>query len=253
MYFLIFSNNIMMNRILILSFSLLLAFSITTKTFAQKSMSKGVITYNLATDAEDEMISSVLSTAVLKVYMSDNLNKVDASIMSGMMSANLIIDNKAKKGLVLVNAPQGKQAITISPEEYDSVFENADVEAKGKLDKAKETKKIAGYTCNLFSKTGDDNMSVKFYTSSKIKSKNKTFNDFLVDAMGGFPLGMEATTPMGKIMIEAEEVSTTAPKKSIFDMTIPEGYEVMTMTEAKEKSEEASENGSPQGIPGMGF
>jgi hypothetical protein len=234
----------LMKTITKFSLLFLFTFSITAASFAQKGMKNGSVTYEMSME-EDNPMAGMLQGTQMKFHFKGKKVKTEMNMMGGMVNMNVIMDNEAQNGVMLMSAPMmGKNmAVELTKEEMEKMKEEQKVnQKKPKIEYFKnKKKKIAGYKCYKVVATlpGVDE-PITLYVTDKIKPEGQSQIQQQIAGLEGFPLSYEISQQGMKMIFTATEVSTDAPKDSEFDMTIPEGFEKVTLEELG-------------GMGGMGF
>ena len=233
-----------MKNLINLSLLLILTLSTYIGANAQKTMSDGTITYDLKLDKDNPMAGMLNGTNMVMSFKG-SLMKTSVNIMGGMMSMNIVMDNTAKKGIMLVSAPMMGKNMAVEMTEKD--FADAEKKQKENQSKAKVTynkknqKKIAGYKCyQAVAKVDGMPEGVTLFLTEKIKPMGQSQIQNQIPGLTGFPLAFEVNQAGMKILFEASKVDKMTPSDKEFDMTIPEGFEKVTMEEI-------------QGMGGLGF
>ena len=233
-----------MKNLINLSLFLFLTLSTFMGVSAQKTMSDGTITYELKLEKDNPM-AGMLNGTNMVLSFKGSLMKTSVNIMGGMMSMNIVMDNSAKKGVMLVSAPMMGKNMAVEMTEKD--FADAEQKQKENQSKSKVTynknnkKKIAGYKCyQATAKVDGMPDGVILYLTDKIKPVGQSQIQNQIPGLTGFPLAFEVNQAGMKILFEASKVDKLAPADKEFDMKIPEGFDKVTMEEI-------------QGMGGLGF
>jgi hypothetical protein len=233
-----------MKNLINLSLFLFLTLSTFMGVSAQKTMSDGTITYELKLEKDNPM-AGMLNGTNMVLSFKGSLMKTSVNIMGGMMSMNIVMDNSAKKGVMLVSAPMMGKNMAVEMTEKD--FADAEQKQKENQSKAKVTynknnkKKIAGYKCyQATAKVDGMPDGVILYLTDKIKPVGQSQIQNQIPGLSGFPLAFEVNQAGMKILFEASKVDKLTPSDKEFDMSIPEGFDKVTMEEI-------------QGMGGLGF
>jgi uncharacterized protein YacL (UPF0231 family) len=204
---------------------------VNINAFAQKEVKEGVMTMKMTMSTDNEQAKAALEMMgdiPMTVYFKGQKSRTEQSHqMTG--DNTTIIDNEAKKMLVMLNNPMlGKKYTESDMSTYDEEAKSMTVKANGK------TKTVIGYECNGYDITGkkegvDVNMTM--YTTEKILAPTQN-TTMLGDKLKGFPMYMTMTMNqpgMGSMIITMEVTGLKDEKvdASKFSMTVPEGYEKM--------------------------
>lgn len=199
---------------------------LTFTSFKPAPITAGKIEYDI------EVVKSELSyledmmigMATVSISFKDEAVRTDFSIT--MASTTVIHDGATKTGLMLMSNPiAGKKAVKL-----DNEMDSKETKGKYKLEYKSETKKIAGYDCKKAIATLEDGTKLNIFYTDKISPKNRS-TKYTFDDLKGFPLEMEVKQDKMVIKLTASNVDTKTPASSLFNMTIPEGYELTTMEE----------------------
>jgi hypothetical protein len=204
--------------------------ALSLPTYAQKKIKEGVVKFEMKTDGADETLA-MLGGTTLDFYFNGKMQKMDMSMMGGMMRIQTIIPNDNPKDAALLMDMMGQKYHVVELTEEDlngtNNFMNMDDVEEVTYDE-KDKKDIAGYPCYRANVKMKNGMEMKYYITEKIqppvgiKSKDQV-------KLKGYPLEMTIDTGQGLEMVfVAKEVSDKF-EKSVFD--IPEGYEKKTMEE----------------------
>lgn len=205
-------------------FSLTTGLLIAISSFSQ--LNEGKIKYNLAFSSSDPQMQAqfaMLQGSTMTMYFSPEFNRTELN-MGMFMKNTTVVDIKAKETLTLMSGMVGNKAVKIS--EADIKSEEADVE----FEKTNDTKKIAGYKCTKYILTTEDGSVVNYWVTDELTASKEGVK-YMNDKIQGFPLEFEMSA-QGMIMsfsaTEVEKGLKKHNKKELFDLKIPEGYEVIT-------------------------
>jgi hypothetical protein len=200
---------------------------------AQKAMTNGSIHYTMEMDSDNPM-AAMMGEMNMIVSFKDHLFRTDVEMMGGMATTKIILDTKKQDGLMLMEVPMMGKNIAVEMTEEDMAnMEQANEGTPPTFKYFKnKTKKICGYKCYKVEATveGADG-PMNLYVTEQISPSGKTQIQKQLPGLKGFPLSYEVNQ-MGMVMtITATKVDKKAPAKSEFDLTVPEGYEKMTVEE----------------------
>jgi len=221
----------MKNLLKFASLSLVMLLFVSS-SFAQKKskkVSEGHITYKMM--AEGQM-ASMINGSTMDLYFAKDHAKMLMDMASGMVMMDVVIDNKKKKGLMLIDMMGQRKAAKMDEEDLKNQEEKQVNQKPQKVEYKKKFKKIAGYKCQEVHVTmeGFDEPAVVYVTEQLEPAHTEKLN-FQFNQLKGFPLSW-TIKKMGMTMtMEAAEVSLKKVDKKIFKMDIPDGYEEMTMDE----------------------
>jgi hypothetical protein len=224
-----------MKNLIKFSIFLLFAVSAFVGTYAQKTLTDATITYNLKMDEGDPM-AGMLGNTNLVLTFKGSLMKTSINLMGGMMTMNIVMDATAKKGVMLMSAPMmGKNmAVEMTPEDFKKTEDQQKTnQGKAKIEYNKKSKKkIAGYKCyKAIAKVEGMPDGIILYLTDKIKPIGTSQIQNQIPGLTGFPLAFEINQAGMKLIFEASKIVKSAPADTEFDMTIPEGFDKVTMEE----------------------
>lgn len=210
-----------------LVFLLMATFSLSM--VAQEQLTEGVISSKMTMSSSNEdmqaQFAMIGDIGITTYFKADKTRSETNNPMSGESVS--IIDTEAKKMLTLLNNPMLGKKYSLS-----DIADSPDTSGI-KITKGDETKTILGYKCQEYnvemSQEGVD-MKMDIYTTEDIVAANQQTVEFGED-FKGFPLLMSITVNQaGMDMLMTYEVTevkkeTVADEK--FDMTPPDGYELM--------------------------
>ena len=206
----------------------LVALTISTIGFAQKTVQEGVITTTQTLSSSDEQVNMQLAMMGQMITTTWFKNDKSRSEMSNPMmgSSIVVMDGTSDKILVMMDNP-------MSGKKY-SVKDMTPSEEKLKditVVESAETKTILGYECKKYDVTMlKQGVEVKMalYTSDKVPAKSQQVAGF-GSKVKGYPMFMEMKmNQMGaEIIIKSEvtEIKNEEVAEAKFDMTPIEGYE----------------------------
>lgn len=194
--------------------------------FAQKSFTNGVIFYDLRVKS-DQFLFAIMDNAVLSASFNGGMSKYEISVMGGVLNASFTVDDRNRKGLVLMNLLGERKAVELRGKNYEKirsqVGELLDV---NQAIASSETEKILGYTCKEVSlPEASHGNALTLYVTGKIHPKGNNILDRLYKKTKGFPLNVIASAEDNEFNILAKEILHKTPNKSNFKFSIPNGYE----------------------------
>jgi hypothetical protein len=204
---------------------------------AQKALTTGSITYDMKMDKNNPM-AGMLSNTNMVVSFKGKLVKTVINVMGGMVNVNMIMDSDAKKGIMLMSMPMmGKNmAVEMTPDDVKNAeSKSKENQALSKIEyNKKNNKKIAGFKCHqAIAKVSGMPDGITLYVTDKIKPAAQSQIQNQIPGLNGFPLGLEVVQAGMKINFEATKVDKAIPADSEFDMSIPAGFQKVTMEELK--------------------
>jgi hypothetical protein len=226
-----------MKNLIKISFLLLFTLSFLGTTQAQKTLTDGSVTYEMKLD-ESNPAAAMLAGATMEFVFKGDLVKTSINL-GMMMSMNIIMDNKSEKGMMLMSIPMmGKNiAVEMTPEDIKKAKEEQKTnQSKANIEYFKKSKKkIAGYKCYKAVATISGMPDpITLYITDKIKPTGQSQIQSQIPGLTGFPLMYEITAQGMKISFQASEVKNFTPETADFEMSIPDGFEKLTMEELKE-------------------
>ncbi len=228
-------KNLKMKKIVNLGLLILAFVAVVAPAFGQKKMKQGVVKFEMSADGEASAEMAALGGSTMDFYFSDDQQRMDMSMLGGMMKVQTIIPVKNPADGVILMDMLGQKIQLIGLKEEDLAqnynFMNVDDMTEVKYDE-KDKKEIAGYSCYKASVKLDNGTSMKYYITEKIqppagvKKKDKKL------ALKGYPLEMVIDTGQGfEMVFTATEVLNKLPDDAF---AVPEGYQKMTMEEFEE-------------------
>ncbi|MBI1223967.1 MAG: DUF4412 domain-containing protein [Bacteroidetes bacterium] len=225
-----------MKKILNLSLLMLALFAFTSAAFGQKKLKEGFVKFELSTDgAEDSPEMAMLGGSTLDFYFTSEKQKMDMSMMGGMMRVQTIvpIGNPKDAAILMDMLGQKIQLIGLSEEDLSGNYNMMNIDGiKDVIYDENDKKTILGYPCYKASVKMDNNMNMTYYITEKIQPPTGMKGKAQAVGLKGYPLEMIIDTGEGmKMVFKASEVSKDLPK-DIF--LVPDGYQKMTMEEFTE-------------------
>ena len=225
----------MKNTLQLLASFCLVAFMVSPalaqKSKNVKSINEAHVVYKMS--AEGGM-AAALEGSTMNIYFKPDRVKLLANLMSGLVQMDIRIDNKAKKGVMLMDMMGQKKVVEMASEDLNKPKTNTKP-SEDDIKYLNKYKKIAGYKCQevQINMQGMDEPAT-VYITEKIQPQNMGEVSMMqFTGLKGFPLMWKIEQQGMEITMEAVEVSTTKLPKDAFDMSIPEGYEKMEMDDLK--------------------
>lgn len=211
---------------LLITLSLLLA----VNSFSQ--LEEGSIKYDIEMSSDDPNMSmaiNMMKGSTMEMFFTPNFSRVDVN-MGMMMNMSTISDLEKNEHLMLMSGMMGKKAIPMTEEDLE----------KNKQDKpnftvvlTEETKEILGYNCVKYILTTEEGQDITYWATEEIVASTKG-NQYMDTSIKGFPLAFETLNQGMKMSFEAVDLKESLKdKESLFDLSIPKGYDAMTMDELK--------------------
>ena len=215
--------------------SLLLIAILSNVTFGQDT--KHVV-YNIAISGDDpqvEMMKSLMDGAKMELYINDKFSRLDFNLGT-VMTTNTIVDLGKKEALTLMSGMMGKTATKMSLAELEAKKESS---TKPEVELIDETKKIAGYNCKKAILTTEDGTELETWYTDEIVMGDLSGTNLANKDIPGFPLEFSSKNGPMTMLFTASLVEPKAKvDKKLWDMTIPEGYKVVTTEELKNMGQE---------------
>ena len=209
---------------------LLLVAIVSINAFAQKEVKEGVMTMKMTMSTDNEQAKAafaMIGDIAVTTYFKGQKSRTEQN--NQMTGENIsIVDNDAKKVLVLLNNPMmGKKYTETDISTTDEDAKALTVTANG------ETKTIVGYECKGYDVTGKKEgveVNMTLYTTEKIIAPTQN-TSMLGDKLKGYPMYMIMKMNQGgidmQVTMEVTELKDEKVDDAKFDMTVPEGYEKM--------------------------
>lgn len=196
------------------------------------TIKNGTILYTMNVQS-DEPGAAMLNNSTFEVAFNGQYSKLIGKVMGGVVGGNFILDASAKSGLALLDIMGQKRAIKMTNSDIEKAKKSTDGMSAGKVQFLQGTKTIAGYVCKkaLVKDPENPDSQVIVYICETIQPESAGLMDNMLKVFKGFPLGMEIKNGTNKVTIMASEVSKKIPKKSEFDQSIPNGYQLTTIEE----------------------
>jgi GLPGLI family protein len=213
----------MKKKILAISFVLLLT---GTTTFAQKAISEGTFTYDIAIQSATDKTAAV-TNATFTVFLKGLISRTDMT--SNLGSEKTIYDAKAGTASILKEYSGQKLMITLTKDNWKE--KNKKTEGVSYTDQA-EKKEILNYQCTkAVAKLSDGSAITVFYTKD-ITVQNKEY-DPLFKNLNGLPLQYEVETGKLKFTYTINKIDQGNLPQAKFDLP-KTGYRVITYDENKQ-------------------
>jgi GLPGLI family protein len=208
---------------------LVLFLGLSIVSFAQ--MKKGKITYDMSFSSDNpEMAMGMSMMSGSKMSLSFIPGKSRSEVSMGMMGTmTTISDESSKKILSLTNMMGMKFATESTLDEAEAA---AGDQQKPKIEVTSETKDIMGYKCTKAIMTTDadgESQTVTMWFTKDIKAFTGG-QQYYNEDMPGFPMEISVARDGMNIDMTVTAIEKKVSKK-VFDMTVPEGYEVKTQEE----------------------
>lgn len=220
-----------------LGFLMLAVLTLAAPAFGQKKIKEGTVKFEMTTEGSESAELAMLGGSTLDFYFDGKQQRMDMSLLGGMMKVQTIVPIKnPKDGAILMDVLGQKiQIVDYGEDEISNNynFMNVDGIETVAYDEG-DKKEIAGYSCYKAVAKLDNGTTMKYYISEKIKPPSGVKKKDNKVVLKGYPLEMTIDTGQGfEMVFKATEVSNKLPD-GIFN--IPEGYQKMTMEEFQKQS-----------------
>jgi GLPGLI family protein len=206
--------------------NLLLIFS-SASLFAQKTISEGIISYNISIQ-DSGKAATRLDSAVTIVYLKGDLSRTD--MINSLGSETTIFDAKNDKAVILKQYNGQKLMITLTKENWNDKYDKYN----GILfQPTADTKKIGGYDCKKVIAHLKNGTTFYVYYASDITIVNKEYNPIFKD-LPGLPVQYEFTDGKFSFLYTISAVNLSPLPAARFDVP-KSGYRIMTYSENKKE------------------
>jgi hypothetical protein len=192
-------------------------------------------------DGQEEMkqMASLMGNSIMDVYFTEWKQRVDMSMMGGMIVTKMFYDKQMNKSIMLQEMMGQKFKIKLDDQKIqDSKRKDSDspkLSPKVTLDK-KDRKKIQGYDCYKATAAIENNgqkVLITCYITDQINSPHSIIKEADEISFGGFPLEYTLDMATMKILVTAKEIDKNV-NSSIFEVPTS-GYKEMTLEEFTHK------------------
>jgi hypothetical protein len=206
-------------------FIISIAFFFAFEATAQKALSEGKVVYQITyPDMElDSKMSSMLPKESV-LYFKANKTRTETSMGMGISSAS-ITDSKSGSVTTLMDMMGNKIAMVLTPEELKNMKKGGEEDVQ--IIQEKETKVIAGYTCNRTTIKQKDGNSFELYYTDRINTTSQLNEQY--KNLKGFPMEYSVNQKGLQMKMVATSVTDEKVPDSLFK--ISDGYQVKTMEE----------------------
>jgi GLPGLI family protein len=210
---------------------LTLCLTVLTTIGLHAQLKEGHVKYKIdmsSDDPEMEMQMQMLQGSTFELYFAENKSRSEMN-MGAFVSMTTITDVENDEMIMLMGGMMGNKAVKSTLSEIEE--ENEEDVPEMEVTLVDEEKEISGYNCKKAILTNEEGDEMIFWYTEEIEV-NKKGQSFLNEDVPGFPLEFEITQgEMLMTMSVTEFEDKIEDKKTLFDMSIPEGYEEMTMEE----------------------
>ena len=202
-----------------------LALIVTINGYAQ--VNEGSVTYNIEVQGQASAIAGMMGNLQMTLYFKNNRSLMN--LTSSMFSTKTLVSDS---GVLMLADAMGQKFYFKVP--------NATLIASDTLtpeiEYTKETKEIAGYTCNkaiIRVKTSDSTIQQTIWYTDKLPPISFGNNQLQLKGLKGLPLQYEMNVMQLQLKLTAQKVSTDPVPDSTF-MLSTDGYQEMDIDKMKE-------------------
>lgn len=214
------------NTILVLVVCLLV-YSVQAK--AGEKEFTGVIVYNISygeTDIDPQMAAMMPKT--MKMKISGLRSRTEINMAMG--STIVVFDGNTKMGFTLMDIMGQKYAMEMTADELE---EDIEKEQEMDVEVTDETKNIAGYVCKKAivksKESGAEDLEMEVYFTEELGSGMLNYNNPIFKDVQGVML--EYSMKENDMKMTFSAVSVTKEKIKEEEFEIPEGYNIMSMSD----------------------
>lgn len=192
---------------------------------------EGMLHYDINVESSQAGVSDMFEGSSMKVYFKGNLTRSEFA-MGSMMSTTAIANVETMESILLMDSMMGKMALNLDQAQTEELQSMNEQEFE--ITETGETKDILGFTCKkaTISMEGMSEPMTVWYTDD-IEFK-KGVNQQMNFEVNGAPLEFEMKNQGMTMSFKASNFEDTISDDSIFDLTIPEGYDVMDFDQYKQ-------------------
>jgi GLPGLI family protein len=186
---------------------------------------------DVSTDNPDmQMAIGMMQGSTLDVYFKDKNTRSEMK-MGAMMTVTSISNETSGQVLMLMSGMMGKNAILTTLQELEQANLDKPVYEVQLID---EKKTIEGYTCKKAILTDEKGNETVFWYTEEIDVSKKGQN-YLNENIPGFPMMFEINNNGMKMTMTVTKLEKKLDKKTdvLFDMTVPEGFTMMSQEQLK--------------------
>jgi hypothetical protein len=197
------------------------------KGFAQ--VDEGMVSFTIEASSDNpemEMVVGMMQGSTMQMYFTPKHARTVMN-MGTMMNVTSIIDESAGKCLTLMGGMMGNKAMEMTLEEAEAKL--AAIQ-KPKVTLVDESKEVVGIICKKAILTDEAGAESEVWYTQEFNVSARGQN-FMTNQYPGFPLQFTMTNNGIKMIMTAKEVRkelSKSEKKELFDLSIPEGYQLVT-------------------------
>ncbi len=220
---------------LFLAVLFVVAFSVNTNAQKKEKAFKGVITYDVTVNSDEDIDPAIKNMMPKESEMKVSGNKSKTKmVMGGMMEISTVANGENKTVIMLFDM-MGQKFYHKFTEEDIKKQQEKDYAAKPEVKLIDETKVIAGYTCKKAEITTTDKENKKtiltIYYSEELGGKEVNFGDDALSEINGVALENEIDLNGIMLKMVAREVKKGGVSET--DFLIPTDYQEMTEDQFK--------------------
>jgi len=195
--------------------------------FAQKAISDGTLSYNIAIQSE----GTTATNASLTVYLKGLASRTDMA--SNLGSEKTVYDAKTGTGVILKEYSGQKLMITLTKENWQE--KNKKSEGVSFTDQA-GNKDILNYSCSKATAKLNDGSTLTVFYTKDITVQNKEYNP-LFKNLNGLPMQYEVQSGKMKFTYTIEKIDQAGVPQSKFDLP-KTGYRTISYDDNKQGSKQ---------------
>lgn len=190
----------------------------------------GIIVYNIFY-GESEMDPQMMAMMPKTMKMKIKGEKSRTEISMGMGTTIVVFNGEDKTGFTLMDIMGQKYAMSMTADELAKEIETG---PEVDIEVTDETKEIAGYNCKkalvtMKDKGSDDDVELIVFFTDELGSGMLNYNNSMFKDIEGVML--EYSIQENDMDMTFTAISVTKKKVADDEFVIPEGYNVMTMSE----------------------
>lgn len=201
--------------------------SMNNQALAQKIFSEGTIVYDITvqTGSKEPQLADMFDGVTTTIYLKGSQSRTE--MISPLVSTITILNAKSNTGVVLKEYGNQKLLIHMTGDDWNEMNKKY---AGITFTPMKETKTIAGYSCQKALATLKDGTTFTVFYTKEMVTENKDYN-YQFKTLPGLPLEYESTE--GKLKIRYTASKITFDPVPIQKFKIPEsGYRELTYRES---------------------
>jgi len=208
--------------------TLLVFFFATASLIAQKTISEGIIKYNIQVQNSDKS-NAIVDSATVIIYLKGDLSRTD--MINSLGSETTIADIKANSAVILKQYSGQKLMITLTKEDWKNKYDKYDGIV---FQPSEETKEIAGYTCKKTTAQLKNGTTFFVYYAPDVNVINKEYEPIFKN-LPGLPVQYEFTQGKLTFLYTISTVNLNPIPSSRFDVP-KSGYRIMAYDDSQQKA-----------------